>query len=132
MSDAVLDDLLTLARLSLAGRQQDVFAFLQRTARRYQRSLPEGAERIIELLRENPSRSSPLRDSSVPLPVDFDSRQQLVRIEHPAPLDVEPILAPEVERTINQIVLEHGKKDELARAGLAPSRAVLFVGEPGV
>jgi len=134
MNDAPwIDDFLTLARLALTGREQDVSAFLQRTARRYQATLPEVTRRMVELLRESPNRASPLRkQTGLPLPVDFDSRLQLVRIEQPGTLDMVPILPADIGASLDQIVSEHSKASDLAKAGLSPSRAILFVGPPGV
>lgn len=130
---AMSDDLLTLARLALAGRSQDVQALLGRLARRYQKSHPDVADRMLQLLRESPSRMSPIRrGTTIPMPLDGDSRLQLLRIEHPASFSDEPILAKEVDASLRQIVSEHLSASRLHAAGLEPSRAALFVGPPGV
>jgi SpoVK/Ycf46/Vps4 family AAA+-type ATPase len=129
----LLDEFMTLARLALTGRGQDVSAYLQKTARRYKSSVPVMTERLMGLLREAPNQTSPLRgQAGLAAPVDFDSRQQLVRVEQPGQLEIEPILPAELRKSLQQIISEHEKTAELAAAGLNPSRAVLFYGPPGV
>ena len=125
--------LVHLARLSLVGREQDSVLFLQRLARRSRSTDPELADALIGLLREAPTRSSPLRrTSAVPLPVADDSRLALVRVEDPPVIDDSPILPRRVLRRLQQLIDERRHVSELANAGLAPSRTVLLLGPPGV
>src|SRR5207253_7903696 len=68
----------------------------------------------------------------LPVPVDLDSRLHLMRVEaHPA-LDHEPVFTPDLALSLTQILQERRNPDALARAGLDPTRAALFVGPPGV
>lgn len=127
------DEVVHLARLALAGRSQDVELFLRRMAKRHRTDLPELAEQLGALLREMPSRESPLRrEATSPVPVDADSRLKLVRHEHPVILEVDPIWTSQVRETLEQIVSERVRADELLRAGLAPTRSLLLTGAPGV
>jgi hypothetical protein len=127
------DALVHLARLALSGRDQDIVMFVQRVARRLRHTHPEAAEALTDVLREAPTRTSPLRSASpAPLPVDTDSRLPLLRVERFEEGTSRPILAPGVREALEQIVEERGHRDRLLRAGLAPSRAALFVGPPGV
>lgn len=126
-------DLLTLARLALAGRPQDVQALLHKLARRYQKTDPGTAQGLLDLLRQAPSRMSPIRRSTeIPLPIDGDSRLQLLRVEQPGSAPDAPILAEDRIAILHQIIAEHAAADRLHAAGLEPSRSVLFVGPPGV
>ncbi|TPW04819.1 MAG: ATPase AAA, partial [Alphaproteobacteria bacterium] len=94
---------------------------------------PELADALAELLRESPTRASPLRRASeTPLPVDLDTRLHLMRVEDEPFLTHEPIFAPAVARGLEQLILERGRPDELLRAGLHPTRSALFIGPPGV
>lgn len=132
-ADQERDDLLTLARLAMAGRPQDIQAFLNRLARRYRKTAPDVADRLMKLLREAPTRTSPLRrETAMPLPLDGDSRLQLLRIEHHQRFEEEPILANDVDSLLRQIISERQSISRLQAAGLEPSRAALFVGPPGV
>jgi ATP-dependent 26S proteasome regulatory subunit len=122
-----------LARIALAGRFQDVQAFLQRTARRTKTQAPDLSTAVSDLLKEAPTRSSPLRrQAEVPLPVDLDSRLQLMRVEDRPVLDWEPIFSPCVARQLNAVVEERVNSDALRAAALEPTRTALFIGPPGV
>lgn len=127
-------DIVQLARLAMAGRPQDVHAFVQRLVRRYRATLPELAEEFRALLQESPTRQSPIRReaSAAPVPVDLESRLHLVRVEAQPPLDLEPIWAPAVDAALRQIVSERSREAELCKQGLSPTRAIVFTGPPGV
>lgn len=132
-SEKMIDDLVHLARLALAGRQQDVQLFMRRMAKRYQSVSPELSEHLNRLLRELPTRSSPLRKSAVAaIPVDQDSRLQLIRWEEVKHLDVEPVFDPVTLEKLRQVVIERQNQDRLMRAQLSPTRSLLFTGAPGV
>lgn len=129
----ILEDIVQLARLSLAGRPQDIQLYVRRMARRYQDSIPSLSKSLGDLLVESPTRSSPLRrETASPIPVDLDSRLQLLRHETVDALEVEPVFRPEVTLALNQLIQEHQSEDKLLRAGLAPTKSALFTGPPGV
>jgi SpoVK/Ycf46/Vps4 family AAA+-type ATPase len=131
--EPIVDDLVQLARLSLTGRPQDIQLYVRRLARRYQQSLPQLAKALGTLLIESPTRNSPLRrETTSPIPVDVDSRLELLRHEKIDTLDVEPVFRAEVSHALNQIVQERASHEKLLRAGLAPTRSALFTGPPGV
>lgn len=125
------DDFVHLARIALSDRQQDVHTFLQRIAKRTEdRDL---ASALVELLRQRPTRSSNLRRSpTVALPVDADSRFQLLRQEERPALPHEPIYANTVRSMLRRLVDERVRLEALTEAGLEPTRTVLFTGPPGV
>src|SRR5260221_11293059 len=86
------EELVQIARLALTGPPQDVQTYIRRLARRYRVSLPVMASELNDLLQESPTRSSPLRrEATAPLPVDLESRLQLLRVESSPVLDVEPV-----------------------------------------
>lgn len=129
------EDLVTLARLALGERPQDVHLFLTKVARRYRNDAPDISTELSVLLKNSSARSSALRRetaSAVPLPVDGDSRLHLVRVEHPADDMAAPVFSSEVEREIETLIRERRNVDVLADAGLDPTRSALFVGPPGV
>lgn len=126
-------DLVQLARLALGGRPQDVQTYVLRMARKYQPLLPELSEQLNKLLQDAPSRNSPLRSETVAaIPVDTDTRLQLIRHEIVVDLDHEPIWSSEVRRQLDQIVAEHDRSSQLRSAGLSATRTALFTGPPGV
>lgn len=128
----ISEDFLTLARLALGDKPQNVMLFLNKTARRYRETDPAGCDKLSLLLRGASGRSSALRrESGVPVPVDADSRLHLLRIERPDDVPT-PILTQEVETQISNFVRERFSIEKLAASGLQPTRSALFVGAPGV
>jgi len=125
-------DFVHLARLALSGRAQDVQTYLHRVAKR------RGPDRefsaaLIDLLRNNPTRSSPLRRGMErALPTDTDSRFQLLRVEETPFLKMEPVYTEQVQGTLSRLVEERQNLGTLLEAGLEPTRTVLFTGPPGV
>src|SRR4051812_38688995 len=114
--DMLSKDIAHPGRLALSGRMQDVQMFLRRAANRYRKSIPELAESLSALLREAPTRSSPLRKGAVAaIPVDADSRLQLARHEIIKELPAEPIFSEQVAAKLDQIVAEHRQIDVLRR-----------------
>ena len=129
----IVADFLQLARIAMSGRTQDVQVILRRAAKRYHPSVPQFADALTTLLHESPSPASPLRrQAEVPVPVDLDSRLHLMRVESEPQLDHDPIFAPDLAASLNQIIEERRNPQALVRAGLDPARAALFVGPPGV
>lgn len=126
------DQLVRLARLALIGNRDDVTAFLRREARRLQASDPDTANRLNTLLRANPVATSPLRDAGADqVPVDRDSRLQLVRHEFPVTLDDEPVWSPAMAQTLKDLVAERGVLERLMDSGVEPTRSILLHGPPG-
>lgn len=126
-------DMVHLARVALSGRPQDVQQFLHRIAKAYRDSVPDLAEQVTALLREAPTRSTPLRrQTEVALPVDVDTRFHLLKVEEQPALDHEPILTPDVAHQLAQLVEERKHKSALLDAGLEPTRSAIFTGPPGV
>lgn len=129
----LISDFVQVARLGLSGRPQDVQLLLRRVAKKYGARLPDLSETLTELLREAPTRSSPLRrDVEQAVPVDLDSRLQLLRVEPTANVDHEPVLAPHLKAKLSQLLAERRHPERLINAGLQPTRSVLFTGAPGV
>ncbi len=125
--------LVQLARLSLAGREQDTTLYLQRLSRKFRNSEPALADALVDMLREAPTRSSPLRrNSSGPLPVDTESRLALIRVEDPPLTNDIPILPDSILLALQVLIDERLRTQELVKASLAPTRTALFVGPPGV
>lgn len=126
-------EIVHLSRLALAGKPQDVRAYVQRLSRKYRKTLPEIANRLDDLVRSGLDAASPLRSVTVAsIPVDGDSRLQLLRHEIPPILDHDPVLPPSLRQILERIVAEHERKQELLREGLMPTRTLLFTGPPGV
>jgi SpoVK/Ycf46/Vps4 family AAA+-type ATPase len=129
----IATDFIQLARTALTGRVQDVQLLIHRATKNYRGVMPEMADSLIALLQEAPTRGSPLRrQADTPIPVDLDSRFQLLRVEEEARLEHELVLMPEVEASLNQLIVERQRSETLLQAGLQPTKSVLFTGPPGV
>lgn len=126
-------DLVQLARIALGGRTQDVQVLLHRIAKRRREDNPILASQITELLREAPTRASPLRrETHTALPVDLDTRFHLIRVEENPVLDHEPVYTPEIRLALAHLVNERANLKALHNEGLEPTRTALFTGPPGV
>jgi len=132
-SQNIAKDFVHLARLAMTGRPQDVQLLVHRAIKRYRADFPDMAESLTELMRESPTRASPLRrQSEVPLPVDTDSRLHLLRVENDVVFDHELIVAPAIEQNLKQVLIERRDPQALLKVGLHPTRTLLFTGPPGV
>ena len=114
------------------SRTQDIQAYLHRVAKR--RGLTkELSAALVELLRKNPTRSSPLRKGvEKALPTDTESRFHLLRVVETPFLQMEPVYSQQVQSTLSRLVNERQNLGALLEAGLEPTRTVLFTGPPGV
>ncbi|WP_158043758.1 AAA family ATPase [Skermanella pratensis] len=127
------DVLVQLARLGLAGRPQDVQAYLRRVIRRLGPEDVQLASSLGTLLAASPSRSNPMRDAGAGLlPIDADSRLSLLRHEYPVALTETPILSTVLRNRLEYVIEERRHLGELASQGLSATRTLLFVGPPGV
>ena len=124
-------DLVQLARLAMAGRPQDIQTYILRLSRKYQQKLPELARQLGQLIQDSPTRQSPLRNETVAaIPVDTDTRLQLLRHEVVADLEHEPIWSADLQRLMDQLVAEHSRVGDLLRAGLSPTAHSAFRSAP--
>lgn len=122
-----------MARLALAGRRQDIQMYVRKLARKVRGAEPALAEKLTSLLEELPSPTSPVRSATMAaVPVDQDSSLQLLRVEHPVQIDVEPIWPDDLRQRFEQVLHERMHAADLELAGLSPTRSLLFHGEPGV
>lgn len=131
-TDELANNFLQLARLALTGRDQDVQLLIHRASKKLRTEYPEISDGLSKLLHESPTRSTPLRKHmDTPLPVDIDSRLQLLRIEK-GELDHEPIFSKAIGQTLEQVISERKSTALLMKNGLQPTKSLLFNGPPGV
>jgi len=129
----ISNDIVQLARLAMVGRPQDIQMFIRRLTRRYNKAMPEIGSQLLKLLQESPSTASPIRNADVAsIPVDQDSRLQLVRFECPIKMEVQPIWSESIGKFLHQFCSERQRESELIASGISPSRSILFHGLPGV
>ncbi len=123
-------DVVHLIRLSLEGKVADVSALSRRLLRALATRRPDLAPAAQSILRS--VQASPLRALEQPLPVDLDSRLELLRREMHPQLSSEPVWPTSIRKELDAVIQERERADSLADAGLAPTRSLLFVGPPGV
>ncbi len=121
-----------LARLALEGKTEDVAAIARRSLRDISERRPDlagDARRLIAMAGSSPIRSL---DATPALPVDADSRLELLRREDDPEIPISPIWPQPVATQLEGVLGERANITQLIGAGLTPSRSLLFVGPPGV
>jgi SpoVK/Ycf46/Vps4 family AAA+-type ATPase len=131
-------DLAQLARLSLAGGEDDVRLYVARLVRKYRKESPELAEQLNGYLRQQSPRGavtrkvSPKSPASEALPpADGESNLTLLR-RLPTDEALEPLLTGPAKTAVQQLIAERRASKRLLSAGLHPSRSAIFGGPPGV
>jgi ATP-dependent 26S proteasome regulatory subunit len=123
-------DTVHLVRLALAGRIDDVTALSRRMLRAVAARRPDLAPVVKEVLEA--VAAGPTRAVQQPLPVDLDSRLELLRREQVPELATEPTWPVLVLEQLTAVVREREQEEKLVDAGIAPTRSLLLVGPPGV
>lgn len=118
-----------LINTALTGNVRSVEMALKKIAPKVKVENPELYEFIVNKLRLNAVRSF---ENSKILPVDSDSRLQLVRVENPVIIISPPILSDEIENKLLQVTKERDLVEKLLELGLSPTKTILFEGPPGV
>lgn len=120
-----------LAKLALGGRHSEAAMLARRTFSHLVKSRADLEPLISEALAvmgNDLTRAS----LAAPLPVDVDSRLELLRRESVSELSPEPVWPVDVAAGLSSVVVEREQEDLLLRAGLSPTRSLLFLGSPGV
>lgn len=123
-------DVVHLVRLAAEGRPNDVVALSRRMLRAVAARRPDLAS-MVSTLAERVA-AGPTRGVPQPLPVDFDSRLELLRREDAPELTAEPTWPLAVGEELSAVVRERELEAKLVDAGIAPTRSLLLVGPPGV
>lgn len=123
-------DTVHLVRLALEGKVDDVAAISRRMLRAVAARRPDLAP-VAKAVMEA-AAAGPLRSVQQALPVDLDSRLELLRREQAPQVATEPTWPVPVREQLAAVVHEREQEDKLVDAGIAPTRSLLFVGPPGV
>jgi SpoVK/Ycf46/Vps4 family AAA+-type ATPase len=120
-----------LARLALEGRTADVAMILRRALPKIIQRRPDLSDDAKRLLVR--AASPPTRDfSGESIPVDSDTRLQLLRTDPVPEVVIDPVWPVNVEDQLRAVLNERDKASALAAAGIPPTRSMLFTGPPGV
>lgn len=128
----IANEYVHLARLALSGSSEDVVATARRGLARIIRERPDLADQVKEVLRRIEGHVLRGVSGSRPLPIDTESKLELLRREHIAAIHPEPMWPREIAEELAIIVAERHRERELTAVGIMPSRSLLFVGAPGV
>ncbi len=132
----LLDSLVQLARIALAGEKRDVEAYVRRLTRLLSKQFPDASSQLRELAATGATArfaADATRSAGTRLvPVDAESRLDLLRIDAVPTVPYPPLLNATISKQIDQVILERQRIQELADADLEPSRTLLFTGPPGV
>jgi MoxR-like ATPase len=125
-----------LAQYAMAGRTADAAMLSRRVLRSLAKSHPELGDDIRHAVSESAVEASPARSAAAPpvaaLPVDLDSRMELVSKDLRPELGVTPIWPTAIETELISIIHERKEIAKLLGEGLLPTRSLLLVGPPGV
>lgn len=124
-----LKDYQNLIDAALSGNSRVGQMVVKKISTKIKTSEPELHNYIKAKLKENSLRSA---DNVKPLPVDSDSRFNLVKVENPVILLNSPVFSENSCRFLNQVLEERKVVDKLMDAGLSPCKTILFEGPPGV
>ncbi|MFA6954309.1 MAG: ATP-binding protein [Thermoanaerobaculia bacterium] len=122
----------TLVRLALGGSKADVAASARRGLHQVLRERPDLSSIVREMIGK--MEASPLRGATVtsPVPIDSESKLELLRTEYVEPFEPEPSWTADVAHELEVVVAERRRENELIERGINPTRSLLFVGPPGV
>jgi SpoVK/Ycf46/Vps4 family AAA+-type ATPase len=124
-------DFVSLARLALAGQTRDALLLIRRSLSDLAKRRPELASELGQLLA---GTGGPTRANTPPepIPVDLDSRLELLRRDDQPVMPVIPTWLDSIGKELTQILLERSQLERLNAAGVLPTRSLLFVGPPVV
>jgi SpoVK/Ycf46/Vps4 family AAA+-type ATPase len=124
--------LVHLVKIGLAGNHRDLSLASARPLSEILKRRPDLSSEIVKVtsLRNSITRGS--NTSHSPIPVDVDSRLELLRRDDNPRLAFVPTWPQSIERELRTILQEIDQGDLLRSAGLEPTRSMLLVGPPGV
>jgi DNA polymerase III delta prime subunit len=130
MADIELD-LVHIARLLSEGRNEEAISVARRDLRwiaKHRPDLAQASKGALSHLEGNVL----VRGAALSIPVDSDSRLELLRREVVPKVPVEPTWPAVVHEALDAVLKERSRELALTDAGLSPTRSMLFVGPPGV
>jgi SpoVK/Ycf46/Vps4 family AAA+-type ATPase len=129
--DSTEQVIVDLVRLGLAGDTSSLRQLARKLLRRRPGATSSTAfrEQLGSLLVGH--ADSGLRAARPPIPVETEGQFPLVSIDD-SPEGEQPVLAPDVQRAVAQLIDQRRKADRLAQSGLEPPKTLLLHGPPGV
>jgi len=119
-----------LARLAIENRSEDIMMLVRKTLTGLAKRRPD-LETDVSYLLSRVSNKNIVRSVAIPLPVDLESRLELLRRDYSPSVDVEPIWSAPLGSLLNEIICERSSDSGLREAGIEPTKSLLFIGLPG-
>jgi hypothetical protein len=125
--------------MALGGRTDDLSRYLERMLPKWKErdaGLAEGIEALLHkpshsgLERRVPNGSDNRRELTPAVEVGVGT--ELVRIENPVSLVIEPVWPAGVADELESLIAERKAVAQLQKVGLAPTKTAIFTGPPGV
>jgi MoxR-like ATPase len=143
--DKLVDDFTRMIWMGLDGRQDDLERYVRRVLPKWEPEMPGLAGRLAQLLepraaggvvrRVMPPAKETISDAS---DAEFagaaasSPAADFLRIEMPVSLATEPIWPSDIHASLDELLRERRMVKHLQKAGLHPTRTVVFTGPPGV
>ena len=123
-----------LSNFAIAGRTRDSALLSTKVLHEISLRRPDLKSEIAKIGDSLTStlRSVPSPKLSSPVPVDVDSRLNLLKRDDAPQLSFEPLWSKQVQEEFDAVLLERRNIERLQDAGLTPSKSLLFTGPPGV
>lgn len=127
-------EIVHITRLMAGGKYDDAATVAKRAVRRIVKERPDLASEANEILNSitNAAMIRSAQAGEQPLPVDLDSRLELLRRELNPFVDSSFLWPEPINSELIATIEERNKNEELLRVGLSPTKSLLFVGPPGV
>lgn len=119
-----------MARLAAEGKTSDVAALFKRNVPSLVKRRPELADVVSTVLGKLDSTTLP-RSRSMPLPVDLDSRFELLNFDDSPTVTMDPVWSEQLAATLEEVIAERRVEQRLWEAGVEPTKSLLFYGLPG-
>lgn len=128
------DIFIILAELILDSKNEDAVKFARQNLMKLAKMYPELNQRVLPIIKKNKGAeiTKSLRFAKQPLPVDQDSRLELIKTTISSKVLPETRWPENVQNILDETIREREFEEKLVKAGLKPITSVLFVGPPGV
>ncbi len=129
MSD-IEKEFVHMVKMAFENRIDDYAMLLRKTLPKISRQRPDLKSEITKLL-EQLKNNNPVRSIGNPLPIDIDSKFELIRRENEPVLDIEPVWSQELKVIFYEIIHEREVLPNLLKANIEPTKSMLLTGAPG-
>lgn len=117
-------------RLGIEGKPDDSLMYLKRHYNILKKHYPDLSKKLKYLERDGNTGFRNIKMANIP--VDLDTRLELVRMLHKPSIDFEPIWESSLRKIFDQVITERTQGAMLKEHGLPATKSIIFTGKPGV